>query len=71
MLRLAGKRGASRRSAVGPLNYQRLAGPAGAGTVPTVIFEGGLAAERSYWAPVQAALADVAPTCGRRGTPSP
>ncbi|MGW9305979.1 MULTISPECIES: alpha/beta hydrolase [Streptomyces] len=41
------------------LYYQRLAGPA---NVPTVVFEGGLAAGRSYWAPVQAALADVAPT---------
>ncbi|MEU1169406.1 alpha/beta fold hydrolase [Streptomyces microflavus] len=44
------------------LYYQRLAGPAGAETVPTVVFEGGLAAGRSYWAPVQAALTDVAPT---------
>lgn len=44
------------------LYYQRLSGPAGAETVPTVVFEGGLAAGRSYWAPVQAALADVAPT---------
>ncbi|MER6193036.1 alpha/beta hydrolase [Streptomyces cyaneofuscatus] len=44
------------------LYYQRLAGPAGAESVPTVVFEGGLAAGRSYWAPVQAALADVAPT---------
>ncbi|MEU1218855.1 alpha/beta fold hydrolase [Streptomyces microflavus] len=44
------------------LYYQRLAGPAGAETVPTVVFEGGLAAGRSYWASVQAALTDVAPT---------
>ncbi|WP_411084335.1 alpha/beta fold hydrolase [Streptomyces sp. cmx-18-6] len=44
------------------LYYQRLAGPAGAATAPTVVFEGGLAAGRSYWAPVQAALADVAAT---------
>ncbi|XQE79034.1 alpha/beta fold hydrolase [Streptomyces microflavus] len=44
------------------LYYQRLAGPAAAETVPTVVFEGGLAAGRSYWAPVQAALTDVAPT---------
>ncbi|MCX4651597.1 alpha/beta fold hydrolase [Streptomyces microflavus] len=44
------------------LYYQRLTGPAGAETVPTVVFEGGLAAGRSYWAPVQAALTDVAPT---------
>ncbi|MFJ5735338.1 alpha/beta fold hydrolase [Streptomyces microflavus] len=44
------------------LYYQRLAGPAGAENVPTVVFEGGLAAGRSYWAPVQAALTDVAPT---------
>lgn len=41
------------------LYYQRLAGPP---TAPTVVFEGGLAAGRSYWAPVQAALAGVAPT---------
>ncbi|MFJ1591372.1 alpha/beta fold hydrolase [Kitasatospora albolonga] len=41
------------------LYYQRLAGPEGR---PTVVFEGGLAAGRSYWAGVQAALADVAPT---------
>ncbi|WP_432150899.1 alpha/beta fold hydrolase [Streptomyces sp. bgisy029] len=41
------------------LYYQRLAGPP---TAPTVVFEGGLAAGRSYWAPVQAALAEVAPT---------
>ncbi|MFF7255805.1 alpha/beta fold hydrolase [Streptomyces microflavus] len=44
------------------LYYQRLAGPAGAEALPTVVFEGGLAAGRSYWAPVQAALTDVAPT---------
>lgn len=44
------------------LYYQRLAGPAGEEAVPTVVFEGGLAAGRSYWAPVQAALTDVAPT---------
>jgi pimeloyl-ACP methyl ester carboxylesterase len=44
------------------LYYQRLAGPAGAEPVPTVVFEGGLAAGRSYWAPVQATLTDVAPT---------
>ncbi|XMN09810.1 alpha/beta fold hydrolase [Streptomyces griseobrunneus] len=44
------------------LYYRRLAGPAGAGTVPTVVFEGGLAAGRSYRAPVQAALTEVAPT---------
>ncbi|MFW3465617.1 alpha/beta fold hydrolase [Streptomyces sp. 058-1L] len=44
------------------LYYQRLAGPAASETVPTVVFEGGLAAGRSYWAPVQAALTDVAPT---------
>ncbi|WP_456302047.1 alpha/beta fold hydrolase [Streptomyces cyaneofuscatus] len=30
--------------------------------MPTMVFEGGLAAGRSYWAPAQAALADVAPT---------
>ncbi|MFE2295832.1 alpha/beta fold hydrolase [Streptomyces sp. NPDC059452] len=44
------------------LYYQRLPGPAGAVDRPTVVFEGGLAAGRSYWAGVQAALADVAPT---------
>ncbi|MFD5682847.1 alpha/beta fold hydrolase [Streptomyces bacillaris] len=44
------------------LYYQRLPGPAGAADRPTVVFEGGLAAGRSYWAGVQAALADVAPT---------
>ncbi|MET9766029.1 alpha/beta fold hydrolase [Streptomyces sp. NPDC006415] len=44
------------------LYYQGLAGPAGAAGRPTVVFEGGLAAGRSYWAGVQAALADVAPT---------
>ncbi|MFF7013337.1 MULTISPECIES: hypothetical protein [Streptomyces] len=27
-----------------------------------MVFEGGLTAGRPYWAPVQAALADVAPT---------
>ncbi|MFD3983843.1 alpha/beta fold hydrolase [Streptomyces griseus] len=44
------------------LYYQRLPGPAGTAGRPTVVFEGGLAAGRSYWAGVQAALADVAPT---------
>ncbi|MFE7138835.1 alpha/beta fold hydrolase [Streptomyces sp. NPDC057644] len=45
------------------LYYQWLPGPAGADrTRPTVVLEGGLAAGRSYWAGVQAALADVAPT---------
>ncbi|MFE6699330.1 alpha/beta fold hydrolase [Streptomyces sp. NPDC057718] len=45
------------------LYYQWLPGPAGADrTRPTVVFEGGLAAGRSYWAGAQAALADVAPT---------
>ncbi|MFF8963340.1 alpha/beta fold hydrolase [Streptomyces globisporus] len=45
------------------LYYQWLPGPAGPGRVrPTVVFEGGLAAGRSYWAGAQAALADVAPT---------
>ncbi|MGA6173393.1 alpha/beta fold hydrolase [Streptomyces sp. NPDC012600] len=41
------------------LYYQRRAGPEGRSTV---VFEGGLAAGRSYWAGVQTALADVAPT---------
>ncbi|WP_432007482.1 alpha/beta fold hydrolase [Streptomyces parvus] len=45
------------------LYYQWLPGPAGPdGARPTVVFEGGLAAGRSYWAGAQAALADVAPT---------
>ncbi|APS22276.1 MULTISPECIES: alpha/beta fold hydrolase [Streptomyces] len=45
------------------LHYQWLPGPAGPdGARPTVVFEGGLAAGRSYWAGAQAALADVAPT---------
>ncbi|MFI1220541.1 MULTISPECIES: alpha/beta fold hydrolase [unclassified Streptomyces] len=44
------------------LYYQRLAGPDGWDGRPTVVFEGGLAAGRSYWAGVQAALADVATT---------
>ncbi|MFB8107620.1 hypothetical protein ACFC3O_33285 [Streptomyces sp. NPDC056007] len=39
-----------------------LPGRAGGETGPTVVFEGGLTAGRPYWAPVQAALADVAPT---------
>ncbi|MCC0579213.1 alpha/beta fold hydrolase [Streptomyces californicus] len=43
--------------------YQWLPGPAEAGAAPpTVVFEGGLAAGRSYWAGVQAALAGAAPT---------
>ncbi|MFF2228052.1 alpha/beta fold hydrolase [Streptomyces globisporus] len=45
------------------LHYQWLPGPVGPGRArPTVVFEGGLAAGRSYWAGAQAALADVAPT---------
>ncbi|MYX03108.1 MULTISPECIES: alpha/beta fold hydrolase [unclassified Streptomyces] len=45
------------------LYYQWLPGPVGPdGARPTVVFEGGLAAGRSYWAGAQAALADVAPT---------
>ncbi|MEU7331664.1 alpha/beta fold hydrolase [Streptomyces parvus] len=45
------------------LYYQWLPGPVGPeGPRPTVVFEGGLAAGRSYWAGAQAALADVAPT---------
>lgn len=45
------------------LYYQWLPGPAGSDPArPTVVFEGGLAAGRSYWAGAQAALADVAPT---------
>ncbi|MFB8142774.1 alpha/beta fold hydrolase [Streptomyces parvus] len=45
------------------LYYQWLPGPAGPDLArPTVVFEGGLAAGRSYWAGAQAALADVAPT---------
>ncbi|MEU3882749.1 alpha/beta fold hydrolase, partial [Streptomyces californicus] len=45
------------------LYYQWLPGPAEAGAAPpTVVFEGGLAAGRSYWAGVQAALAGAAPT---------
>ncbi|MFE6915964.1 alpha/beta fold hydrolase [Streptomyces rubiginosohelvolus] len=45
------------------LYYQWLPGPAGPDPArPTVVFEGGLAAGRSYWAGAQAALADVAPT---------
>ncbi|MFJ6615898.1 alpha/beta fold hydrolase [Streptomyces sp. NPDC091289] len=45
------------------LYYQWLPDPAGPDrTRPTVVFEGGLAAGRSYWAGAQAALADVAPT---------
>ncbi|MET8605915.1 alpha/beta fold hydrolase [Streptomyces rubiginosohelvolus] len=45
------------------LYYQWLPGPAGPDRArPTVVFEGGLAAGRSYWAGAQAALADVAPT---------
>ncbi|MFG2762280.1 alpha/beta fold hydrolase [Streptomyces rubiginosohelvolus] len=45
------------------LYYRWLPGPAGPDRArPTVIFEGGLAAGRSYWAGAQAALADVAPT---------
>nr|WP_324607437.1 alpha/beta hydrolase [Streptomyces sp. NRRL F-5702] len=45
------------------LYYQWLPGPAEAGAAPpTVVFEGGLAAGRSYWAGVQEALAGAAPT---------
>ncbi|OCC12191.1 alpha/beta fold hydrolase [Streptomyces sp. PTY087I2] len=45
------------------LYYQWLPGPSGPDPArPTVVFEGGLAAGRSYWAGAQAALADVAPT---------
>ncbi|MFI7328943.1 alpha/beta fold hydrolase [Streptomyces rubiginosohelvolus] len=45
------------------LYYQWLPGPTGPDPArPTVVFEGGLAAGRSYWAGAQAALADVAPT---------
>ncbi|MER6603530.1 alpha/beta fold hydrolase [Streptomyces parvus] len=45
------------------LYYQWLPGPVGPdGARPTVVFEGGLAAGRSYWAGARAALADVAPT---------
>ncbi|NED07751.1 alpha/beta hydrolase [Streptomyces sp. SID6648] len=45
------------------LYYQWLPGPVGPdGARPTVVFEGGLAAGRSYWAGAQAALADVTPT---------
>ncbi|GAA4523627.1 alpha/beta fold hydrolase [Amycolatopsis samaneae] len=42
------------------LFFMRLPGPSGA-DVPTVVFEGGLAASRSYWAPVQSAVAAWAP----------
>ncbi|MFE0026169.1 alpha/beta fold hydrolase [Amycolatopsis sp. NPDC059021] len=42
------------------LFFMRLPGPPDA-RVPTVVFEGGLAASRSYWAPVQAAVAEWAP----------
>lgn len=41
------------------LFYMRRPGSADA---PTVVFEGGLAASRSYWAPAQVAVADRAPT---------
>ncbi|GAA1972096.1 alpha/beta hydrolase [Amycolatopsis minnesotensis] len=41
------------------LFFQRRSGPAG---VPTVVFEGGLAASRSYWATVQGELAAWAPS---------
>ncbi|MFI2117607.1 alpha/beta fold hydrolase [Streptomyces rubiginosohelvolus] len=45
------------------LYYRWLPGPAGPDRArPTVVFEGGVAAGRSYWAGAQAALADVAPT---------
>ncbi|MEU5037768.1 alpha/beta fold hydrolase [Streptomyces rubiginosohelvolus] len=45
------------------LHYQWLPGPAGPDPAPpTVVFEGGLAAGRSYWAGAQAVLAGVAPT---------
>ncbi|MET8841941.1 alpha/beta hydrolase [Streptomyces rubiginosohelvolus] len=45
------------------LYYQWLLGSAGPDRArPTVVFEGGLAAGRSYWAGAQAVLADVAPT---------
>ncbi|MFJ9919415.1 alpha/beta fold hydrolase [Streptomyces rubiginosohelvolus] len=45
------------------LYHQWLPGPAGPDRArPTVVFEGGLAAGRSYWAGAQAVLADVAPT---------
>ncbi|MFD7033126.1 alpha/beta fold hydrolase [Streptomyces sp. NPDC059917] len=47
------------------LFYQRLAGPdapdGAAAALPTVVFEGGLAAGRSYWAPVQVAVSAFAP----------
>ncbi|MFD4128940.1 alpha/beta fold hydrolase [Streptomyces globisporus] len=45
------------------LYYQWLPGPVRPDRArPTVVFEGGLAAGRSYWAGAQPALADVAPT---------
>ncbi|MFD9959429.1 alpha/beta fold hydrolase [Amycolatopsis sp. NPDC058986] len=42
------------------LFFMRLPGPVDA-DAPTVVFEGGLAANRSYWAPVQAVVAEWAP----------
>ncbi|MFD0425818.1 alpha/beta fold hydrolase [Streptomyces parvus] len=58
-----GEAGRARTGDGRELYYQWLPGPAGPdGARPTVVFEGGLAAGRSYWAGAQAALADVAPT---------
>ncbi|WP_079184505.1 alpha/beta fold hydrolase [Streptomyces uncialis] len=44
------------------LFHMRRAGPDSAATAPTVVFEGGLAASRSYWALVQSAVAARATT---------
>ncbi|MCQ1580061.1 MULTISPECIES: alpha/beta fold hydrolase [Streptomyces] len=58
-----GEAGRARTGDGRELYYQWLPGPVGPdGARPTVVFEGGLAAGRSYWAGAQAALADVAPT---------
>ncbi|MEV8449353.1 alpha/beta fold hydrolase [Streptomyces parvus] len=58
-----GEAGRARTGDGRELHYQWLPGPVGPdGARPTVVFEGGLAAGRSYWAGAQAALADVAPT---------
>ncbi|MFI7895636.1 alpha/beta fold hydrolase [Streptomyces sp. CACIS-1.16CA] len=58
-----GEAGRARTGDGRELYYQWLPSPVGPdGARPTVVFEGGLAAGRSYWAGAQAALADVAPT---------
>ncbi|PVC88866.1 alpha/beta fold hydrolase [Streptomyces sp. CS131] len=58
-----GEAGRARTGDGRELYYQWLPGPVGPdGARPTVVFEGGLAAGRSYWAGARAALADVAPT---------